>query len=80
VKPRVLTDEQCNELAAWYTSRKSVAEKAKELGISVSALYDGIARGQNKPTSGLRFKLNAHDVSRESNQTDSIEVASEAEH
>ncbi len=75
-KPRILSQQQCDELAVWYTSRKSVADKAKELGISVSALYDAIARGQNKPTSGERFKLNSFDVSRESNQNDAIEVVS----
>jgi hypothetical protein len=70
-KPRVTTDEQCKELADWWWDLKhmgTVRSKAKEMGISVQALYDSISRGLNQPTSGMRFKL--RDVSRESIQTE----------
>lgn len=56
-KPRVTTDEQDQALAKWYSDNRTVKEKAAELGISVSALYDAIARGQKRPTTGMRYKL-----------------------
>lgn len=43
---RALTDEQAAELAQWFKSVRTVREKAKELGISESALYDTVARAQ----------------------------------
>jgi hypothetical protein len=58
--PRVTTPEQDNELAAWYAQLRklgSVRQKAREIGISVPALYDAIARGQKQPTHNERFKL-----------------------
>ena len=54
---RALTDEQCVELARWYEARRSMADKAAELGISINALYDAIARGQRQPTHNERHKL-----------------------
>jgi hypothetical protein len=75
-KPRVTTAEQDAELAAWYThlrSLGSVQQKARELGISVCAVYDAIARGQGKPTAGARFKVRDH-VPRESIDSESIEL------
>jgi hypothetical protein len=77
-KTRVTTDAQDQELAAWYWDMKNmgtVRSKAKELGISVCAVYDAIARGLGKPTTGERFKI-AHafdDVPRESIQSASID-------
>lgn len=66
-KPRVTTDEQDRALAEWYSTNRTVKQKAGELGISVSALYDAIARGKNEPTTGMRYKLrHAFDVPRES--------------
>lgn len=59
---RALTDEQCRELAAWYTGRMSIVAKAQALGISVSALYDSIARGLGKPTTGERHKLSQYEI------------------
>lgn len=59
-KPRVTTDEQDKALADWWWELQRIGtmrDKAKELGISVSALYDAIARGLGKPTCGQRFKL-----------------------
>jgi len=67
-KPRVTTAEQDRELADWYSNLKrmgTVQAKAKELGISVCAVYDAIARGNGQPTAGERFKLRDL-VSRES--------------
>jgi hypothetical protein len=64
-KPRVTTDAQDQELAAWYWDMKNmgtVRSKAKEMGISVCAVYDAIARGLGKPTAGTRFKLNAYQI------------------
>jgi hypothetical protein len=76
-KPRVTTDEQDREIAAWFDQMRSfgtVHEKAKSLGISVSALYDAAARGRNQPTAAERFKLRyLDDVSRESKQSESID-------
>lgn len=43
---RILTDEQCKDLAAWFRSVRTVREKAKELGISPDAVYDSIARAE----------------------------------
>ncbi len=45
-RKRALTDDQCKDLANWYSTRMSMEAKAKELGISVSALYDAIHRGE----------------------------------
>ncbi len=59
-RKRALTDDQCKDLANWYSTRMSMEAKAKELGISVSALYDAINRGS---------LLN---VSRESNESEAI--------
>lgn len=70
-KPRVLNGDQDKALAAWFADLRrlgTVQSKARELGISVSALYDAIARGQGKPTTGERFKLRDY-VSRESNDS-----------
>ncbi len=86
MKPRVTTDEQCVELANWYRQERTMIGKAKELGISISALYDAIARGNQLPTSAERFKTrdyvlvrsdpnNVHIevVPRESNESESNE-------
>jgi uncharacterized protein (DUF983 family) len=62
-KPRVTTDEQCKELADWWWSLKqmgTVRDKAKELGISVCAVYDAISRGLQQPTAGQRFKISQY--------------------
>jgi hypothetical protein len=70
-KPRVTTDEQDKALADWWWELRgmgTVRDKAKELGISVHAVYDAISRGLHKPTAGQRFKLREYDVSRESEQ------------
>jgi hypothetical protein len=77
-KPRVTTEAQDQELAAWYWDMKNmgtVRSKAKEMGISVCAVYDAIARGLGKPTAGERFKLSefSRDVPRESPNNESIE-------
>lgn len=79
-KPRKTTDEQDKALADWYVSLRgmgTVQQKAKELGISVCAVYDAIARGQGRPTAGTRFKLRdlVSDVSRESIHNESIDEA-----
>lgn len=76
-KPRVTTDEQDQALADWWWQFQQVGTvrgKAREYGISVSALYDAIARGLQKPTAGQRFKLASYqrDVSRESKHSESI--------
>lgn len=62
-KPRVTTEEQDQALADWWWDLKNmgtVRDKAKELGISVCAVYDAIARGLGKPTAGERFKVNSY--------------------
>lgn len=79
-KPRVTTDEQCKVLADWWWSLKdmgTVRDKAKEHGISISAVYDAIARGLQQPTSGQRFKLAEYQrsVPRESNHSEAIALA-----
>ena len=77
-KPRVTTDEQCAELAAWFADLRrlgTVQSKARDLGISVSALYDAIARGQGRMTAGARMKISSYRsdlVPRESNDSESI--------
>jgi len=76
-KPRVTTDEQCQELADWYMTLQSmgtVRHKAAELGISVCAVYDAIKRGLSQPTAGQRFKLNEYErgVSRETLSTEDV--------
>ncbi len=51
---RVLTDEQCKNLAAWFSQLRalgSVQAKCRELGVSRTALYDAIARDQPIPAS-----------------------------
>jgi hypothetical protein len=75
-KPRVTTDEECKELADWWWSLKqmgTVRDKAKELGVSIPALYDSIKRGLQQPTAGQRFKLSQYqrDVSRETIHSES---------
>lgn len=78
-KPRVLDDKKDAELAAWFANLRrmgTVQQKARELGISVSALYDAIARGDGRLTTGARYKLaHAFDVSRESPHNEAIEDA-----
>lgn len=79
-KPRVTTPEQDKALADWWWELRNmgtVRDKAKELGISVCAVYDAISRGLQKPTSFERFKLNDYlrDVPRESIQSESNEDA-----
>lgn len=71
-KPRVTTPEQDKELADWWWSLQNmgtVRDKAREYGISVSAFYDAVARGLQKPTAAQRFKLSEYEreVPRESN-------------
>jgi len=46
-KRRLLTDEQCLQLLEWFDSIRTVREKAKELGISESAVYDSVARARS---------------------------------
>lgn len=60
---RKLTNEQCNELAKWHAELRqlgTVQSKARELGISVGALYDAISRGSKKPTAAQRHKFVAY--------------------
>jgi hypothetical protein len=59
-KPRVATAAQDEANAAWFEDLRklgTVQSRARALGISVSALYDSIARGRREPTAGERFKL-----------------------
>lgn len=81
-KPRVTTDEQDKALADWWWALQgmgTVRDKAKEYGISVSAFYDAVARGLQKPTSGQRFKLSQYQrsVPRESKHNESIGLSTE---
>jgi len=78
-KPRVTTAEQDRMLAEWFESLRAlgtVQSKARELGISVSALYDAVARGRGQPTAGERFKLRDF-VPRESPHSESIGLTKE---
>jgi hypothetical protein len=59
---RVLTDEQCQELAVWAQSRSSYAAKARELGVSEPTLRDAIARGLGRDTSATRRKLSQTEI------------------
>lgn len=62
---RVLTDEQCAELAAWFAQLRSlgsVRAKCRELGVSKNALMDGIERGRRGDTHNMRTKLSAADI------------------
>lgn len=43
-RPLKLTEQQAVELRAWYYSPRSVAQKARELGISRSTAYAYIQR------------------------------------
>jgi hypothetical protein len=88
-KPRVTTAEQDVANAAWFEDLRklgTVQSRARAMGISVSALYDSIARGRNEPTAGERFKLASYlremsaklreplpDVPRESPHNEAIE-------
>lgn len=75
-KPRATTEDQDTALAEWFVNLRSlgtVQQKAKEMGISVSAVYDAIARAQGRPTAGIRFKLREYDVPRESTNNVSID-------
>lgn len=50
---RVLTDEQCRDLAAWHTKLKetpSMMQKCRELGVSWATLKDAIRRGSGQST------------------------------
>jgi len=77
-KPRVTTDEQDKALADWWWQLQqagTVRGKAKELGISVHALYDAISRGLQQPTAGQRFKLREYrNVPRETAHIEPNEV------
>jgi hypothetical protein len=74
-RKRKLTDEQCRELAAWYQSRGSVSEKARELNISMGTLRDAILRGMDEPSGHIRRKIEKL-VPRETEQESQIsEVA-----
>ena len=47
-KPSKFTQEQCQDLSEWFRRLRAlgtVRSKARELGVSVPALYDAIARG-----------------------------------
>jgi hypothetical protein len=76
-KPRVTTDEQCKELADWWWDLKNmgtVRDKARELGISIPALYDSIKRGLGEPTRAQKYKVREYAAS-ESIQSESKEDA-----
>jgi hypothetical protein len=76
-KPRVTTDEQCKELADWWWDLKNmgtVRDKARELGISIPALYDSIKRGLGEPTRAQKYKVREYAAS-ESIQSESNEDA-----
>jgi transposase-like protein len=45
---RALSDEQCQALAEWFDTPRTVRAKARELGISESALYDSVARAKRE--------------------------------
>lgn len=66
-RKRVLTPEQCQELARWAESRGSMQAKAKELGISMGTLRDAILRGQGKLTGHLRRKVEQWEIDRIAN-------------
>lgn len=81
---RVLTDEQSSDLATWFRQLRllgSVQSKCRELGISRTALYDAIARAEDRLTSGGRHKLTHAEleelcdlVSHETLQTDKLDT------
>ncbi len=81
-KPRVTTAEQDKELADWWWSLQqmgSVRDKAREYGISVSAFYDAVSRGLQRPTAAQRLQLADYQrsVPRESTQSESSGLATE---
>ncbi|MBV6417185.1 MAG: hypothetical protein CMLOHMNK_01824 [Steroidobacteraceae bacterium] len=43
-RPRVLTDEQVAEILAWYRSRRTLTQVARQYGVSVSTIRDVVAR------------------------------------
>lgn len=58
---RALTDEQCAELARWWTgSREPLTAKAETLGVSLGTLRDAIKRGRNQPTDYMRRKVESY--------------------
>lgn len=62
---RRFTDEECRALASWFTQLRamgSVRGKARELGISVPALYDAIARGDGRLPAATRHKLSSAEL------------------
>jgi hypothetical protein len=76
-KPRATTPAQDDANAAWWWELKNmgtVRDKAKELGISIPALYDSIKRGLGKPTAAQTFKLREYERS-ESIRSESNEDA-----
>jgi|SRR5687767_16009314 len=95
-KPRITTPAQDKANATWFEDLRklgTVQSRARAMGISVSALYDSIARGKSEPTAGERFKLATYlremsaklrepspaipDVPRETNQSESIDLATD---
>src|SRR3954467_191120 len=62
---RRFTDAQCRDLAEWFANLRrmgSVAQKAREQGVSEVALRDAIARGQGKDTGATRKKLSEAEI------------------
>jgi len=62
---RRFTDEECANLAAWFTqlrSMGSVAKRARELNVSEVALRDAIARGLGRDTGAQRRKLTQSEI------------------
>lgn len=43
-RPRALTDEQVAEILAWYRSRRTLTQVARQYGVSVSTIRDVVAR------------------------------------
>jgi hypothetical protein len=76
-KPRATTPAQDDANAAWWWELKNmgtVRDKAKELGISIPALYDSIKRGLGEPTRAQKYKVREYAAS-ESIQSESNEDA-----
>jgi hypothetical protein len=78
-RKRILTDDQCRDLAQWAQDRNaklselSIMAKCREMGISHSAYLDALARATGEDPEHMRRKL--EDMEESTNES-AIAVAS----
>jgi hypothetical protein len=62
---RLLTDDQCKELARWCDELDQLGtrqKKCRELGVDIQTLRDAIKRGRGQYTKNTRRKLQQHEI------------------